>query len=400
MAGFATRLYRGEANFNIVGRRRLWFQIAGAVGLIAILSVILLPLNAGIEFRGGNEFRVPASVGSIETVHAAVEEAVHEVNPDAGEVHAGQRIGQGDGAAYSVRTPTLTPEEQAQVKADIVERFGLSPDQVADNLVSASWGGQVTQQALISLLVFLAAVTTYLAFRFEWRMAVAALASLIFDLAVTAGVYSLSRFEVTPNTVIGFLTILGFALYDVVVVFDKVQENTRGITGKSNETYAEATNLALNQTFMRSINTSLVALLPVGGLLFIGAGLLGAGTLKDLGLVLFIGMGVAVYSSLFFASPLLVWLKHMDPAIQNHTKRVTIRRASLAAKAAAPAAAMAGAGAKTAKTPAPSAPSPVESGVAAAAPKAVAKPQAKAQNKATHKAAAKSSRSGGGKRRR
>jgi preprotein translocase subunit SecF len=148
-------------------------------------------------------------------------------------------------------------------------------------------------------------------------------------------VYTLSGFEVTPSTVIGFLTILGFALYDVVVVFDKVQENTRGITGSSTQTYAEATNLALNQTFMRSINTSLVALLPVGGLLFIGAGLLGAGTLKDLGLVLFIGMGVAVYSSLFFATPVLVWLKERDPAIRNHTKRVLARRSALKAKAEA-----------------------------------------------------------------
>ena len=159
-------------------------------------------------------------------------------------------------------------------------------------------------------------------------MAAAAVASLLFNLIATAAVYSIVGFEVSPATVIGFLTILGFALYDVVVVFDKVQENTRGITGKSNETYAEATNLALNQTFMRSINTSLVALLPVGGLLFIGAGLLGAGTLKDLGLVLFIGMGMAVYSSLFFAAPFLVWLKEFEPAIANHTKRVLARRAA------------------------------------------------------------------------
>jgi len=359
MSGLATRLYRGEANFNIVGRRKMWFQVAAILGVISILSLIFIGFNAGIEFKGGNEFRIPVSVGDLERVETVVDEAVHRAKPDAGEIQAGQKIGDGAGAVYSVRTPSLDAEQQAQVKAEIVEKFGLTAAQVGDDRVSSSWGAQVSQQALISLVIFLAAVTTYLAFRFEWRMAVAAVASLVFDLVATAAVYSLSGFEVTPNTVIGFLTILGFALYDVVVVFDKVQENTRGITGKSNETYAEATNLALNQTFMRSINTSLVALLPVGGMLFIGAGLLGAGTLKDLALVLFIGMGVAVYSSLFFASPLLVWLKNMDPVIQNHTKRVLARRQTLAARTAAaddtsePVAV--GAGAATAVTNAPKA---------------------------------------------
>lgn len=339
MSGLASRLYKGEANFNIIGRRKVWFQVAAALAAVSILSLIVIGFNAGIEFKGGNEFQIPVSAGSLSEIETVVDEAVHEAKSDAGQIHAGQQIGTGADAVYSVRTPSLDAQQQAQVKAAIVAEFGLTPDQVSDNRVSSSWGAQVTQQALISLVIFLAAVTTYLAFRFEWRMAIAAVASLVFDLLATAAVYSLSGFEVTPNTVIGFLTILGFALYDVVVVFDKVQENTRGITGKSNETYAEATNLALNQTFMRSINTSLVALLPVGGMLFIGAGLLGAGTLKDLALVLFIGMGVAVYSSLFFASPLLVWLKQMDPVIQNHTKRVLARRSSAAAKAETAAAA-------------------------------------------------------------
>ena len=157
-------------------------------------------------------------------------------------------------------------------------------------------------------------------------MAVAAVSSLLLDLVLTAGVYSLVGFEVTPSTVIGFLTILGFALYDVVVVFDKVQENTRGITAGSSQTYAEATNLAVNQTLMRSINTGLVALLPVGGLLFIGAGLLGAGTLKDLGLVLFVGMGLGVLNSIMFAAPLLTALKDQEPRIKTHTARVLARR--------------------------------------------------------------------------
>lgn len=376
--GIASRLYRGEANFNIVGRRKVWFQAAAVIAIGSILSLIFIGFNAGIEFKGGNEFQIPVSAASLSDVESVVEEAVHRAKPDAGEIHAGQQVGIGDQAAYSIRTPSLDADQQAQVKAEIVERFGLTADQVSDNRVSSSWGAQVSQQALLSLVIFLAAVTTYLAFRFEWRMAVAAVASLVFDLIATAAVYSLSGFEVTPNTVIGFLTILGFALYDVVVVFDKVQENTRGITGKSNETYAEATNLALNQTFMRSINTSLVALLPVGGMLFIGAGLFGAATLKDLALVLFIGMGVAVYSSLFFASPLLVWLKQMDPVIQNHTKRVLARRSSAAAKAAT----------ATADGEEPARQKAAAGAAATSAPKAGAKP-----------ARSRPARSGGGKRR-
>jgi preprotein translocase subunit SecF len=171
-------------------------------------------------------------------------------------------------------------------------------------------------------------VIGYLIVRFEWRMAVAAVMSLAFDLLLTAVVYSIVGFEVSPETVIGFLTILGFALYDVVVVFDKIQENTRGLTSRSTQTYGEAANLAVNQMLMRSINTGLVALLPVGGLLFIGAGLLGAGTLKDLGLVLFVGMGAAVYSSIFFATPLLVELKMRQPVLRAHAQRVVAKRAS------------------------------------------------------------------------
>lgn len=194
--------------------------------------------------------------------------------------------------------------------------------------MSAAWGGAVTEKAVLGLVVFLVLVCAYLIIRFEYRMAIAALASLLLDLVLTAGVYSLVGFEVTPSTVIGFLTIMGYSLYDVVVVFDKVQENTRGLTAGTSRTYAEATNLAVNQTLMRSLNTGLVALLPVGGLLFIGAGLFGAGTLKDLGLVLFVGMGFGVISSILFAAPVLSALKDREPKIKAHNARVLARRAS------------------------------------------------------------------------
>ncbi|ASW54656.1 protein translocase subunit SecF [Plantactinospora sp. KBS50] len=324
-SGLATRLYRGEAGLNIVGRRKLWFGVAGAVVLVAILSMTLLRgFSLGIEFSGGNSFQIPATIGTLEQAERGVGEALSGDE----RLVSTQRIGgAGTNATYEVRTSELSLERATEVQNALSQRFNIPAEQISANRVSAAWGGQVTERALLGLLIFLAVVTGYLILRFEWRMAVAAVSSLLFNLVVTAGIYSLVGFEVTPSTVIGFLTILGFALYDVVVVFDKIQENTRSITGSSVQTYGEAANLAVNQTLMRSINTGLVALLPVGGLLFIGAFLLGAGTLKDLGLVLFVGQGIAVCSSIFFATPVLVTLKDFEPRIQAHTKRVLARRA-------------------------------------------------------------------------
>ncbi|MEU4426021.1 protein translocase subunit SecF [Actinoplanes sp. NPDC024001] len=328
--GLATRLYQGEANLNIVGRRKLWFTIAAALLAVSIGSFLIRGFELGIEFAGGTSFTVPASTaqGEITQDEArdAVERAVQSVDPDA-EIGAAQQVGNGDDASYTVRAPALTAAEAEEVKAALVEDLGVSADEVSDNQVSSAWGDAVTEKAILGLVIFLVLVVAYLIVRFEWRMAVAALASLLFDLVMTAGVYSLVGFEVTPSTVIGFLTILGYSLYDVVVVFDKVQENTRGITAGSTRTYAEATNLAVNQTLMRSLNTGLVALLPVGGLLFIGAGFLGAGTLKDLGLVLFVGMGFGVISSIVFAAPVLSALKDQEPKIKAHNARVLARRA-------------------------------------------------------------------------
>jgi preprotein translocase subunit SecF len=329
--GLANRLYTGEANLNIVGRRKTWFMVAIAIVVISIGSMAIRNFHLGIEFAGGTEFIVPATANSQtltqEQAGDAVAEAVHSVAPDA-EVLAAQQVGTGGESFFRVRASALTTAETEQAKTALVNDLGVTADQVSDNQVSAAWGGAVTEKALLGLVVFLVLVSAYLIVRFEWRMAAAALASLSLDLILTAGVYSLVGFEVTPSTVIGFLTILGYALYDVVVVFDKVQENTRGITAGSSRTYAEATNLAVNQTLMRSLNTGLVALLPVGGLLFIGAGLFGAGTLKDLGLVLFVGMGFGVISSILFAAPVLSALKDQEPKIKAHNARVLARRAS------------------------------------------------------------------------
>lgn len=327
--GLADRLYRGEANINIVGRRKMWFMVAAALIVIAIGSFLIRGFHLGIEFSGGTQFTLPASVGSVDAAKSAVAKAIDTAGVS-GEASIGtvQQVGSGNDASFTVRTGSLSQEQSTSVKDALVKDLGVPADRISDDLVSAAWGGQVTQQALLGLGIFLVLVMGYLVIRFEWRMAAAAVSSLLLDLVLTAGVYSLVGFEVTPSTVIGFLTILGFSLYDVVVVFDKVQENTRGITAGSTRTYGEATNLAVNQTLMRSINTGLVALLPVGGLLFIGAGLLGAGTLKDLGLVLFVGMGLGVLSSIMFASPMLAALKDQEPRIKAHNARVLARRSS------------------------------------------------------------------------
>ncbi|HEX6968786.1 MAG TPA: protein translocase subunit SecF [Micromonosporaceae bacterium] len=326
-SGLANRLYRGEAGLNIVGRRKLWFSIAAVVVLIAIASFALRGFSLGIEFSGGNAFQIPARVGTLTEVEDAVGAALQTLDDEAAEVASAQLVG-GPAGHYEVRTSELNPEQSDVVRAALADRFGLDSEQISISRVSAAWGAQVTQRALLGLLIFVGLVLLYLIVRFEWRMAVAAVAALILDLVLTAGVYSIIGFEVTPSTIIGFLTILGFALYDVVVVFDKVQENTRSITASATQTYADAANLAVNQTLMRSINTSVVSLLPVGGLLFIGAGLFGAGTLKDLGLVLFVGMGTAFFSSIFFATPMLVTMKEYEPRIRNHTQRVLARRAA------------------------------------------------------------------------
>ncbi|MCP2322419.1 preprotein translocase subunit SecF [Hamadaea flava] len=376
-SGLATRLYRGEAGLNIIGKRKVWFGVVGVVLLIALGSFFARGFTAGIEFKGGTEFTVPASAGTIEQVQDAVGAQIVKVDSEAA-VGTSQHLG-GSQPSYKIRTTPISSDQANQVKAAVAQQLGISSDVISYDVVSGAWGKQVTEKALFSLAIFLALVTVFLIIRFEWRMAVAALASLAFDLLAAAAVYSLVGFEISPSTVIGFLTILGFALYDVVVVFDKVQENTRSITGSSTQTYAEAANLAVNQTLMRSINTGLVALLPVGGLLFIGAGLLGAGTLKDLGLVLFIGMGTAVYSSIFFATPVLVTLKEFEPKIATHTQRVLARRASGAGKAAA-------------GTPTQAAPEPelATTGGGTAAPRPGARP-------AGRKPAGGKSGSGGGK---
>lgn len=318
---FAARLYLGEAGVNIVDRRRRWFMVAAALVLIALAGMGIRGFDFGMEFTGGNAFNVPVSAAD------SLQEAEQAIADTGASVSSAQQVGD---ATYMIRTHEMGADQTLAVKSQAADTLGIDAEQISDDLVSAAWGGYVTEQALLALAVFMALVIAYLMIRFEPRAAIAAVSGLALDLVFVAGIYSIVGFEVTPATVIGFLTIMGFDLYDTVVVFDKVHENSKGITASNTQTYGESANLAVNQVMIRSINTSIVALLPVGGLLFIGAGLLGAGTLKDLGLVLFVGMAVSFYTSLFFASPLLVELKSREPKIRAHTQRVLAKRAALA----------------------------------------------------------------------
>ncbi|MDQ6875949.1 MAG: protein translocase subunit SecF, partial [Actinomycetota bacterium] len=320
----AGRLYRGETNFDLVGNRRRWYIASAILILVCVASFVFRGFNFGIEFAGGNQYLVPATDrATVASVRAAV--ASTGVT-----VASAQQVGSGSNRRIQVRTPELKPDQVSTVKDAIAKKVGVDQSNISDDAVSSSWGSDVTRKALTGLLVFLIAVCVYIGFRFEPKMAIAAIAALVHDVIVAAGIYSLVGFEVTPSTVVGLLTILGFSLYDTVVVFDKVAENSKGLLGGSRMTFSEAANLAVNQTFMRSINTSLIALLPVAGLLFVGAGLLGVGTLKDLALVLFVGLASGAYSSLFLATPVLADLKEREPAYAALRQRVIAKRAGAA----------------------------------------------------------------------
>jgi preprotein translocase subunit SecF len=330
-AGLGHRLYNGEVGLDVVGKSRLVYKITAVVVLLCLAAIVFRGFNFGIDFAGGNSFRLPGTAEQL----AEVREAATETGA---EVASAQIVG---GDTILVRTEQLDNDGERAVVEAVAGVVGVEPSQVSPESVSAEWGNDITDQALIALAVFLVAVIAFLALRFQPKMAVGAIAALVHDIIVTAGVYALIGFEVTPSTVIGFLTILGFSLYDTVVVFDKVDENVKDLERTARMTWSEAANLAVNQTLMRSINTSVIALLPVAGLLFVGAGLLGVGTLKDLALVLFVGLAAGAYSSIVLATPIVADLKEREPDVIALRKRVMARRSSAArtggARATAPA---------------------------------------------------------------
>ena len=338
--GLGGRLYRGEVSVDFVGRQRLWYTISGVILAISVIALLVFGLNFSVDFKGGSLFKFPAGTESISQVRTTVSGAGG--GSDAIVQHVTD-IANGS-AAWSVQTHPLSTAQQSSVSQAIASTFHLTQSQISTQFVGASWGSQISRKALEALIAFLIVIVVYLSIAFEWKMAVAALVALAHDIVITIGVYALLGFQVSPASVIGLLTILGYSLYDTVVVFDKVRENTAGLLGSARATYSQAANQALNQTLVRSINTSVIALLPVAAILFIGAGLLGAGELKDLALVLFVGMLSGTYSSICIATPVLADLKEREPQYRALAKRVSLRAAGGRAAKRAPAGAAAGNG--------------------------------------------------------
>jgi preprotein translocase subunit SecF len=318
-SGLGGRLYRGETSINFVGNRRRWYGLSGFFVLLSIGALAIQGLTLGIEFKGGSSFTVNTPNPSVAQAREAVEEVGIASDPTI------QLVGNDK---VRVQTQALEPAQNNAIQDALAAKFAVSLNDIDTQIIGPSWGKEITRKALYGLFGFLLVVMIYLAMALEPKMAVSAIVAVIHDVFITVGIYALVGFDVTPATIIGFLTILGYSLYDTVVVFDRVRDNTKSISSTSTKTYSQAVNLAVNQTIVRSANTSIVAILPVAAILFVGAGLLGAGTLKDLSLSLFIGLLVGTYSSLFIAPPFLAQLREREPAMQALAKRVQARNAS------------------------------------------------------------------------
>jgi len=312
-SGLGGRLYRGETSLNIIEARKKWYLLSAFFILISMASLGIKGLALGIEFKGGSSFSVTSQNRSIESARAAVAEAGYVGEPIV------QTVGS---EKIKIQTGVLDAAQSNAIQDSLAKKFGVTVESIDVQNIGPSWGEEISKKALQGLIAFLIIIMIYLALTFEPKMAIAAIVAVIHDVFITVGIYALVGFEVTPSTVIGFLTILGYSLYDTVVVFDKVRENTRAITSSGKYTYSQAANLAVNQTIVRSLNTSLIALLPVAAILFVGAGLLGAGTLKDLSLALFVGLITGTYSSIFIAAPILAALREREPAIKALNQRV------------------------------------------------------------------------------
>jgi preprotein translocase subunit SecF len=329
--GFFVRLYTGTGAFDIIGRRKLWFAISGLILAIAIASIAIRGFTFGIDFEGGTKVSMPVTGASGTVTVQQVEDVFSRTIGE--EPQSVVTVGSGGSATVQIRSETLTNDQTEQLRTALFDAFQPkgadgqpSKQAISDSAVSETWGDQITKKALIALVVFVVLVAIYIAVWYERYMAIAALTAMFYTIITTAGVYSLVGWEVTPATVIGLLTILGFSLYDTVVVFDKVEENTRGFEHTTRRTYAEQANLGINQTFMRSINTSLISVLPILALIVIAVWLLGVGMLKDLALVQLVGVFTGAYASIFFATPLLVSLRERTEMVRTHTRRVLRRR--------------------------------------------------------------------------
>lgn len=323
------RLYTGEVQYDFVGRKKIWYCLSALIVLVAVLSIVFRGLNFGIEFKGGGDFSVPSASCSVEQVREAVE-PLTDFEPIVQET-SGAGVDK-----IRVQTEVLPEGASQRIIAELAEVCGVTDrSQIDASVIGAVWGDEVTNKAITSLVVFLILVTILIRILFELKMSIAALFALAHDLVITAGLYALVGFEVTPATIIGMLTILGYSLYDTIVVFDSLRENVRNLEKNQKQTYSEAANLSVNQTLIRSINTSVIALLPIGAILVIGTYVLGAGVLKDLSLVLFIGIAASTFSSIFFATPLLADLKEREPGMKELRRKVMAARAKAEQQGAA-----------------------------------------------------------------
>ncbi len=318
---FLSRLTTGTGAFDLIGRRRYYYMFSGFLVVASILLILLRGFHLGTDFAGGTTLTFTPAAGTPAVSTASVAEVLDKA-VGADNVETVQTLG---GRTLQATLKALNENQVAAGKTALNAAFKPAGGVSASD-VSSTWGAQISNRAILAVIVFLIAVGIFIWVRYEKRVAIGAVLSTIHDVLVTAGVYALASFEVTPATVIGLLTILGFSLYDTVVVYDKVQENAKGMTSLLRRTYPETANLAVNQTIMRSLNTSLIALLPVAGLLVAGVAVLGGGTLKDLALVLLVGMLVGAYSSIFVAVPIAVDLKIREPGIRSHTARVLAKR--------------------------------------------------------------------------
>lgn len=316
LSGLGGRLYRGETSLNIIGGKKKWYSVSLLFIILSGFALGTKGIELSIEFKGGSSFTVTTQSGTIAQAEEALVTAGYS-----GETRI-QTIGEDK---IRIQTGEIAQDLSNKIQDTLASKFSVSVESIDTQNVGPSWGEEISRKALQGLIAFLIIVMIYLALTFEPKMAIAAIVALIHDVFITVGIYALVGFEVSPSTVIGFLTILGYSLYDTVVVFDKVRENTRSITATGKYTYSQAANLAVNQTIVRSLNTSLIALLPVAAILFVGAGVLGAGTLKDLSLALFIGLIAGTYSSIFIAAPVLAQLREREPAIRALNQRVMAR---------------------------------------------------------------------------
>lgn len=317
LGDLGARLHRGEVGYDFVGNRKIWYGVSILITIAAIAGLAIRGLTMGIEFQGGAVFTTPSTSVSVAQAEEYAESA-------SGHDAIVQKLGNG---SLRIQISGIETAQADKVSAQLADDLDMKPADVAGELVGPSWGDQIAAKAWQGLAIFLVLVVIYLAIAFEWRMAIAAFVALIHDITITIGIYALVGFEVTPGTVIGLLTILGYSLYDTVVVFDSLKEQTKDITKQTRWTYGEIANRSINSTLVRSINTTVVALLPVAGLLFIGGGVLGAGMLNDISLSLFVGLAAGAYSSIFIATPLVADLKEREPQLKALKKRVLAKRA-------------------------------------------------------------------------